>query len=140
MNISLKSVASRRNLLLGTAGVAAFASMGQLSSCSGTTNVIPAVVDTINKIIAGTCQIVPVLATVIDVIISVFPGAAGVATITDALAQQIATYICNLFKTAGLKLGAHPGKTLSAKLDGGKDKATVELHCYMIVDGVLTYV
>jgi hypothetical protein len=135
--LSLNKVASRRNILLGTVGVAAFASMGQLSGCS-TTTVIPAVVDVINKIIAGTCQIVPVLATVIDVIISVFPGAAGVATITDALAQQIASYICGLFKTAGLQDGKHPGKTLHASLKAGA--SPVELHCYQVVGGVLTYV
>jgi hypothetical protein len=137
MEVSLKTLANRRNILLGTAGAAAFASMGQLSGCSSTT-VIPAVVDVINKIIAGTCQIVPVLATVIDVIISVFPGAAGVATITDALAQQIASYICNLFKTAGLQDGKHPGKALHASL---KEGATpVPLHCYMIVNNQLAYV
>jgi hypothetical protein len=133
----MESALNRRNVMLGTVGVASLASMGQLSGCANTTTVIPAVVDVINKIIAGTCQIVPVLATVIDVIIAVFPGAAGVATITDALAKQIAEYICNLFKTAGLQHGVHPGKTLSAKAGGEK---TVELHCFMIVNNQLTYV
>lgn len=130
-------LASRRNLLLGTAGVAAFASMGQLAGCS-TTTVLPTVLDTIQKIIAGTCQIVPVIATLIDVIVSVFPGAAGVASITDALAQQIATYVCNLFSTAGLVEGVHPKATLKATV--GPSKASVELHAFMVVNGKMVYV
>lgn len=132
-------LANRRNLLLGTAGIAAFASMGQLAGCS-TTTVLPTVLDVIQKIIAGTCQIVPVIATLIDVIVSVFPGAAGVATITDALAQQIASYVCNLFTTAGLVEGKHPGTTLKATIGGGSSKASIELHAFMVVSGKMVYV
>lgn len=134
--VSLKGPTSRRNLLLGGVAAAAAVSMGQLSGCSATTTVIPAVVDVINKIIAGTCQIVPVLVTVVDVIVSVFPAAAGVATITEALAKQIADYICTLFKSAGFQHGKHPGKTLSAKVG----TTNIELHGYMVIDGQLVYI
>lgn len=130
-------IASRRNLLLGTAGVAAFASMGQLAGCS-TTTVLPTVLDAIQQAIAGACKIVPVIATLVDVIVSVFPGAAGVASITDALANQIATYVCNLFSTAGLVEGTHPGRKLTAKV--GANNTSVELHCFMVVGGKLTFV
>jgi hypothetical protein len=100
--------------------------------------VLPAVLQAIQTAVAGVCKIVPVLATLIDVVVSVFPAAAGVATITDALAQQIATYVCNLFSTAGLVDGKHPGKTMKATV--GPNATPVDLHCYMVVNGVLTYV
>lgn len=127
---------TRRNLLLSSAGLAAFASMGQLSSCSSSTAVIPAVLDVITKAVAGACQIIPIVATLVDVIVAVFPTAAGVATITDALAQQIAQYVCNLFHTAGFEAGKHPLKSLSAKV-GDKQ---IELHGFMVVNGSLTYI
>ena len=127
---------TRRNLLLSSVGLAAFASMGQLSSCSSSNTVIPTVLDIITKAVAGACQIIPIVATLVDVIVTVFPTAAGVATITDALAQQIAQYVCNLFHTAGLEAGKHPLKSLSAKV-GDKQ---IELHGFMVVNGALTYI
>lgn len=127
---------SRRKVLLGTTAVAAAgASMGALSSCSATT-VLPAVIDQVNKVITAACQIVPVVQTVIDVIIGFFPAAAGVATITDALAQQIAQYICALFKQAGHVDGKMPAGVMKATVGA----TTVTLHGYAIVDGKLAYI
>jgi hypothetical protein len=145
MEMSLKNPSTRRKVLLGTVGIAAVASMNQMAGCSTTpVQILPAVLDVIQKAVSGACQIVPVIATLVDVIASVFPGAAGVATISDALAQQIATYICGLFSSAGMKAGVHPGKMLHATMtpvNGVTPKATtVELHGYMVVNGVLTYV
>lgn len=139
MTLSLKDPSTRRKVLLGTVGLAAVASMNQMAGCSTTpVQILPAVLDIIQKAVAGACQIIPVVATLVDVIVAVFPAAAGVATITDALAQQVAQYICGLFSNAGLKAGVHPGKTLMAHAVGPK-AATVELHGYSVVNGVMTY-
>lgn len=133
--------ATRRNLLLGTAGVAAFASMGQLSSCSSTppptvppTGVQPTVIDTIIKAISGVCSVIPAVQTLVQIVLTAFPAAAGVATIADSLVQQIAQYVCNLFKQAGAEHGeVREGAAFSAKVND----QTVPLHGYAVVGGKL---
>jgi hypothetical protein len=140
MNTNL--IQTRRGMLMGSAGLAiAGVSMGQLAGCSTTpSTVIPAVIDIIQKAVAGLCSIVPVVQTVVDVIVAVFPAAAGVATITDALAAQIAQYVCTLFTTAGLKAGEHPGKLLTATVGNNSKAPAIELHCFQVVGGKLVYV
>lgn len=134
---------SRRKVLFVGAGIAAAAaSGGALSSCSPPTNVLPPVIDAINKVIAGTCQIVPVVATLVDVVVTVFPQAAGAAVITDALAKQIADFVCGLVKQSGYVEGSNKmpvmeGGTLKAKLGGGK---TIDLHFYATVNGKLVLI
>ena len=126
----------RAALLLGSSALAG----AGLASCNVTpSNVVPTVIDTITSIIASTCQIIPVVASLVDVIVAVFPGAAGVASITDALAQQIAQYVCTLFKQAGVEAGKpapHAHEGYKAKLSNGAD---VTLHGYHIVNGQLSY-
>lgn len=130
---------SRRNLLVVGGGLAAAAaSGGALSSCSPSTNVLPGVIDAINKVISSTCAIVPVVATLVDVIVTVFPQAAGVAGVTDAVAKEIADFVCGLVKQSGYVEGKPPAKTAyKAELKGGK---SVELHFYTTVNGKLTLV
>jgi hypothetical protein len=130
--------ATRRNLLLGSAGAAALASMGQLSGCSSPTpggnSVLPAVIDAITKAIAGVCAVIPAVTTLVDIIVAVFPAAAGVGTIADTLVQQIAQYVCNLFKQAGAEHGdIKEGAVFNAKV---KD-TTVPLHGYTVSNGKL---
>jgi hypothetical protein len=77
----------RAALLLGSSALAGTG----LASCNVTpSNVVPTVIDTITSIIASTCQIIPVVASLVDVIVAVFPGAAGVASITDADRRHVA--------------------------------------------------
>jgi hypothetical protein len=126
---------TRRGLLLSTVAGAALVSMGQLSSCSSTT-VLPAVIDVITKIVATTCQIIPVVTTLVDIIVAIFPAAAGVGSITDALAQQIAQYVCTLFQQAGVEGKTAPAAGFRAKLKNG---AEIPLHGYRIVNGQMVY-
>lgn len=133
-----KEGTSRRNVLVvGGALALAGASGGALSSCSPSTNVLPAVIDEINKVISSTCSIVPVVATLVDIIVTVFPQAAGVAAVTDTVAKEIATFVCGLIKQSGYLEGTHPDRAYKATLNGGKN---VDLHFYSVVNGKLVYV
>jgi len=127
---------NRRNaLFLGTTALAG----AGLAACSNVTptTVVPAVIDAITQIVAATCQIVPVVATLVDIIVAVFPAAAGVASITDAVAQQIAQYVCTLFKDAGAESGkAAPEGGFKVKAKNG---AQIVLHGYRNVNGQIVY-
>lgn len=128
----LNKVTSRRTAVVGLmAGGAAMASMGQLAGCSSTTGVLPAVIDVVMQAVSVVCKVVPAVQTLVDIIVAAFPAAAGVATITDALAAQIAQYFCSLMP-ASHKLGAPVVANVNNK--------SVTLHYYAVVNGSLSYI
>lgn len=126
-------VKNRRAIMLGGAAAIAGVSMGNLSSCSGPQQVLPTVIDAVITVMTPACQVIPAIATLVDIIAKAFPAAAGVATISDALAQQIAKYVCALFTSAGVVPGQTP--PASHKLGVDVKGSNVTLHGWTIVNG-----
>jgi hypothetical protein len=113
---------TRRNLLRSSSAISLLAigaATGQLTACPSTsTNVLPAVLDMLQKAVATVCPIVPAVSTLVAVIAASFPQAAGVATITEELASQIAASICKATTDSGVlsgTLGAQAKATFGGK-------------------------
>lgn len=132
------SLLSRRKaILLGGLGAIAGVSMGNLGSCSTTPQqVLPTVIDAVISVMAPACQVIPAIATLVDVIAAAFPAAVGVATISDAVAQQIAKYICGLFTNAGVVPDGKSEATLKGKMfSANVNGKAVNLHGYTTING-----
>lgn len=134
----------RREILLKSSAVvtalAVGATVGQIPSCStGTspTTILPAVLDELQKAVAGVCPVIPAVTTLVSVVAAAFPAVAGVATITSAVAQEIANTVCKLVEQSGATQAASAnannklGGSYSAKL-GDKE---VPIHGFHIVNG-----
>jgi hypothetical protein len=118
---------TRRNLLRSSSAatlLAVGAATGQLTACPSTsTNVLPAVLDMLQKAVATVCPIVPAVSTLVAVIAASFPQAAGVASITEDLANQIAASICKAVGTSGAATASGKlGESFKATF-GGKEIA-----------------
>jgi len=120
---------SRRVLLGGTAALA----VGSIAACTpGTTpqQVVASVIDAVMKEVAQACGFIPIATSVVSVIVTMFPAAAGVATVSAAILQEIANAICkaNVAPAAGAPLVVKSGDN------------SVEVHGFHIVNGKPVYV
>jgi hypothetical protein len=132
---------TRRNMLRSSSAVtlvAAGMAGGQLATCTGGKVVVdPAVLDLLQKAIAGSCSIIPAAAMMVDVIALVFPAVTVVAAVTDPILAQITKYVCGMFSAAGVTPGVPPklGAALTAEVNG----KAVEVHGFHVVGGKPTW-
>ena len=120
---------SRRHVLSGVAITGAAAACGACAQTPTGVTLSPAVIDAITKITAGTCNALPTVTTLIAIVAAGFPALNGVATVTAAVAQEIAKIFCQ-------QVGTQPatqGGSLTAMVNG----AAVELHGFHLKDGKL---
>lgn len=130
------NISRRKALFLG--GTAAVAGGAALSSCTfSPQTVLPAVIDAVIGVMTPVCQVIPGIVTLVDIIAKAFPAAVGVSTITDAVAKQIATYVCSLFSTSGVVPGQTP--PASRKLSASVNGTNVDLHGWTIVNGKIVH-
>lgn len=119
---------TRRNMLRSSSAVTLLASgaaLGQVTSCgSGGGGLSPEVIDAINKAIASSCNAVAMVTTIAAIVSVAFPAVAGVATITTAVANEIAAIFCK-----SVTQPPAAGK-YTASLNG----KTVEMHGWVVKD------
>ena len=101
--------------------------MGGLATCSSTGGIVinPDVIDAIQKAVATACGFVPAVTTLVAIVAASFPAVAGVATIADAVLQQIATMLCTAYTAA----------QVSGQLKGVPMAGTVPIHGLHVVNG-----
>jgi hypothetical protein len=112
------------------------AASGQLSTCSTSTpglNILPGVLDQLQKAVVLVCPIIPAIVTLVAVIAAKFPAVAGVASITDEMANNIASTVCKLFEQSGVTT-AQAGE-LKGELKASLEGKDVPLSGFRIVNG-----
>ena len=123
----------RRKILLSAALISAGIIVGGASSCSTTPTqpptVDPAVLDIIKKATATVCNAIPMAETLAAIVAAGFPAAAGVTTITTAVAEEIAKLFCQQVAPSAAKVGSKLSATVNSKV--------VELHGFVVKDGKL---
>lgn len=130
------NISRRKALFLG--GTAAVVGGAALSSCTfSPQTVLPAVIDAVIGVMTPVCQVIPGIVTLVDIIAKAFPAAVGVSTITDAVAQEIAKYVCSLFSASGVVPGQTP--PASGKLAADVNGINVDLHGWTIVNGKIVH-
>jgi len=119
---------NRRKLLTGAAVIGTGAAVSACTTTNGTATVSPAVIDAIAKITAEACNIIPSAVSLVALIAAAFPTIAGAATISAAVANEIASLFCHNTTPVGGTVGAVPKF----------NNVAVELHGWHIVDGKMT--
>jgi hypothetical protein len=96
---------TRRNLISTTAlapvmfltgGMAG----GAIATCGPNgVQIDPAIIDEIEKVVAGACNWIPAFTTIVALVGSAFPALVGATTITDAVLSQVSAALCALIPT-----------------------------------------